>query len=97
MNGSRVNATGPGVTQAEASATAIGLADAVLRTKFTLFDDEGAGVAAAFEARLPTGRQEDLLGSGAMSWKLSAIGSLEGQRISSHANVGFGFGGLRAI
>ncbi len=51
-------------------------------------------MAAAFEARLPTGRQEDLLGSGAMSWKLSAIGSLEGQRISSHANVGFGFGGL---
>jgi hypothetical protein len=95
VSGSRVNAyRGQVFTQAEASATAIGLADAVLRTKFTLFEDEGAGVAAAFEARLPTGRQEDLLGSGAMSWKLSAIGSLEGERISSHANVGFGFGGL---
>jgi hypothetical protein len=95
VNGSRVNAyRGQVFTQAEASATAFGLADAVLRTKFTLFEDEGAGVAAAFEARLPTGRQEDLLGSGAMSWKLSAIGSLEGKRISSHANVGFGFGGL---
>jgi hypothetical protein len=95
MNGSRVNAyRGQVFAQAEASATATGLADAVVRTKFTLFEDEGAGVAAAFEARLPTGRQEDLLGSGAMSWKLSAIGSLEGERISSHANVGFGFGGL---
>jgi len=66
----------------------------VLRTKYTLFDDEGAGMAAAVEARLPTGRQEDLLGSGTMSWKLSAIGSLEGQTLSSHMNIGFGFGGL---
>jgi hypothetical protein len=95
VNGTRINAyRGQVFTQAEASATAVGLADAVLRTKFTLFDEEGAGVAAAFEARLPTGRQQDLLGSGAMSWKLSAIGSLEGERIASHANVGFGFGGL---
>jgi len=81
-------------TQAEASSTAVGLADIVLRTKYTLFEDEGAGVAAAVEARLPTGRQEDLLGTGAMSWKLSAIGSLEGQTLSSHINAAFGFGGL---
>jgi hypothetical protein len=95
VNGSRVNAyRGQVFTQAEASATAIGLADVVLRTKFTLFDEDGAGVATAFEARLPTGRQEDLLGSGAMAWKLSAIGSLEGGRLSSHANVAVGFGGL---
>lgn len=95
LNGSRVNAyRGQVFTQAEASATAVGFADIVLRTKYTLFDDEGAGMAAAVEARLPTGRQEDLLGSGAMSWKLSAIGSLEGQTLSSHMNLGFGFGGL---
>ena len=97
LNGSRVNAyRGQVFTQAEASATATGLADVVVRTKYTLFEDGAAGVAAAVEARLPTGRQEDLLGSGAMSWKLSAIGSLEGARLSSHANVGFGFGGLAA-
>ena len=95
LNGSRVNAyRGQVFTQAEASATATGLADVVVRTKYTLFEDGAAGVAAAVEARLPTGRQEDLLGSGAMSWKVSAIGSLEGARLSSHANVGFGFGGL---
>jgi hypothetical protein len=81
-------------TQAEASATAVGFADVVLRTKYTLFDADGAGIAAAVEARLPTGRQQDLLGSGVMSWKFAAIGSLEGERMSSHANVGFGFGGL---
>ncbi len=95
LNGSRVNAyRGQVFTQAEASATATGLADVVVRTKYTLFEDGAAGVAAAVEARLPTGRQEDLLGSGAMSWRVSAIGSLEGARLSSHANVGFGFGGL---
>jgi hypothetical protein len=95
LNGSRVNAyRGQIFTQAEASSTAIGLADVVLRTKYTLFDEDGAGLAAAVEARLPTGRQEDLLGSGAMSWKLSAIGSLEGQALSSHVNAAFGFGGL---
>jgi hypothetical protein len=95
LNGSRVNAyRGQIFTQAEASATATGLADVVVRTKYTMFEDGPAGVAAAVEARLPTGRQEDLLGSGTMSWRLSAIGSLEGSRLSSHANVGFGFGGL---
>ena len=95
LNGSRVNAyRGQVFTQAEASSTAIGLADVVLRTKYTLFDEDGAGMAAAVEARLPTGREEDLLGSGAMSWKLSGIGSLEGQKLSSHVNAAFGFGGL---
>ena len=95
LNGSRVNAyRGQVFTQAEASSTAVGLADIVLRTKYTLFDEDGAGVAAGVEARLPTGRQEDLLGSGAMSWRLSAIGSLEGQTLSSHLNAAFGFGGL---
>jgi hypothetical protein len=95
LNGSRVNAyRGQVFTQAQASSTAVGLADVVLRTKYTLFDEDGAGVAAAVEARLPTGRQEDLLGTGAMSWKLSAIGSLEGQTLSSHLNAAFGFGGL---
>jgi hypothetical protein len=95
VDGARVNAyRGQVFTQAEASSTAVGLADIVLRTKYTLFEDDGAGMAAAVEARLPTGRQEDLLGTGAMSWKLSAIGSLEGQMLSSHINAAFGFGGL---
>jgi hypothetical protein len=95
LSGSRVNAyRGQVFTQAEASATAVGLADAVVRTKYTLFDSGGAGVAAAVEARLPTGRTEDLLGTGAMSWRLAGIGSLEGEHLASHANVAFGFGGL---
>jgi hypothetical protein len=95
VNGTRVNAyRGQVFTQAQASATAIGLADAVVRTKVTMFEESGAGVAAAVEARLPTGRQEDLLGTGSMYWKFIGIGSLEGDRLATHLNVGMGFGGL---
>src|SRR5437773_250891 len=41
-------------TQATASASAVGLADMVLRTKYTVFADHGSGVAAAVDVRLPT-------------------------------------------
>jgi hypothetical protein len=95
LNGSRINEyRGRVFTQAQASARTIGIADALVRTKVTLFADEGAGLAAAVEARLPTGRQEDLLGSGEMSWRFTAIGSLEGGRAASHVNVGVGVGGV---
>jgi len=39
-----------------------------------------SGIAAAADVRLPTGRREDLLGSGATSVKFSGIGSLENGR-----------------
>jgi hypothetical protein len=95
VNGSRVNEyRGNVFTQAQASATAFGLADTVLRAKVTLFEDGGTGLAGAVDARLPTGREADLLGAGALSWKVSAIGSMEGPMVSSHANAGVTFGGL---
>ena len=81
-------------TQAGATATAIGLADLVVRTKYTLYDEEGAGLAAAVDVRLPTGRREDLLGAGSRSVKVAAIGSAERGRVTSHANAGVSFGGL---
>jgi hypothetical protein len=95
LDGSRVNTyRGRTFTQATVTATAIGLADAVVRTKMNVFSDEGAGLAAAVDVRLPTGREEDLLGSGSAAWKFSGIGSLERGRVSSHANVAFALGGL---
>jgi len=95
LDGSRVDTYyGRAFTQATASATAIGLADMVVRTKYTVFDEEGAGVAAAVDVRLPTGREEDLLGTGSTSVKLAAIGSLERGRISTHVNAGMTMGGL---
>ena len=51
-------------------------------------------IAAAMDARLPTGREANLLGTGAASVKAVGIGSLEAGRIAVHANVGVSTGGL---
>ncbi len=95
LNGSRVNSyRGRTFTQATASASAIGLADIALRSKYTLYDDGGEGIAAAVDLRLPTGRREDLLGAGSASMRILGIGSLERGWISGHVNAGFSVGGL---
>jgi hypothetical protein len=95
LDGSRINTyRGRAFTQASASARAIGLADLEVRTKYTLFNEDATGLAALVDLRLPTGRQEDLLGAGSRSLKLAAIGSLEQGRFSAHANSGVTFGGL---
>ena len=58
VDGSRVNTyRGRTFTQATASARATGLADLVVRTKYTLFDEDASGLAAAVDVRLPTGRR----------------------------------------
>jgi hypothetical protein len=95
IEGSRLNTyRGQVFTQAHASATAIGLTDLVVRGKLTLFDQEGAGLAGSADVRLPTGREEDLLGTGKTSLKVAVIGSLERRGVSSHANVSVTLGGF---
>src|SRR5205814_310282 len=71
-----------------------GFADIVLRTKYTAYKEESTALAAAVDVRLPTGRQEDLLGTGSTSYKFSAIGSIEGRRVSGYANAGATIRGL---
>jgi hypothetical protein len=93
--GSRVNTyRGRTFTQASARGRAIGVADIVARAKYTLYDEDTTALAAAVDVRLPTGREQDLLGAGSASYKFSTIGSIEGQRASAHANVGVTVGGL---
>ena len=95
LDGSRVNAyRGRTFTQASGSARAIGLADLVVRTKYMVFSEDTGAVAAMVDLRLPTGREEDLLGAGSTSVKFSAIGSFEEGRFSAHANSGISVGGL---
>jgi len=95
LGGSRVNTyRGRQFTQATASATAFGVADFVVRTKATVFNEDGIGLAGAVDVRLPTGRKEDLLGAGSPSVKFSAIGSIEHGRVSAHADAGASVGGL---
>jgi hypothetical protein len=95
LNGSRINNYyGEAFTQSSATATAIGFTDLVVRSKATVFNEEGLGLAAALDVRLPTGKEADLLGAGTPSLKLSAIGSAERGRWSAHADVGGSVGGL---
>jgi hypothetical protein len=95
LDGSRVNTyRGRAFTQASAHARANGFADVIVRTKITAFRQAGASLAGAFDVRLPTGRNDNLLGAGSPSVKVSAIGSLEHGRVSSHANAGVTAGGL---
>ena len=49
---------------------------------------------AGAELRLPTGREEDLLGTGEPALRLLAIGSIEGTRASAHVNGGYSWGGI---
>src|SRR5262249_10835134 len=76
------------------SGHATGLADMLVRTKYTLYDDENTALAAAVDLRLPTGRREDLLGAGSASIKFTAIGSVGEGRWSAHANARVTRGGL---
>jgi len=95
LDGSRMNTyRGRVFTQATAHAVAVGLADMVVRAKYAMYEQDGAGVATAVDVRFPTGREEDLLGAGSTSLKFSAIGSLERGRTSAHANAGLSVGGL---
>jgi hypothetical protein len=95
LDGTRLDTyRGRTFTQAHATARAIGVADIVARSKVTVYKEDGAGLAAAAEVRLPSGREQDLLGAGETSVKLSGIGSLETGRISTHAVAGITVGGL---
>lgn len=95
IDGTRINTyRGRTFTQATTNARAIGLADIVARSKYTIYDDEGQAIAAAVDVRLPTGREEDLLGAGSLSVKFTAIGSLEQGRTAAHVNAGISVGGV---
>lgn len=95
VDGTRLNTyRGRQFTQATAHARSTGFADAIVRTKFIAYRDEGASIGGAIDVRLPTGQSDNLLGAGTTSMKFAAIGSLEHGRLSSHANVGVTVGGL---
>ena len=95
LDGSRVDTyRGRDFTQASASARAVGLADVVVRGKYTLYSSDGDGAAAAVDVRLPTGHEEDLLGAGTSSVRLSGIGSIDRGPVAAHLNAGVTLGGL---
>jgi hypothetical protein len=96
IDGSRVNDyRGTSLLKARASATAAGLADIGVRGKVRLTPAlSPTAVAAAVEVRLPTGREEDLLGAGEVALRLLGIGSHEWSRAGVYGNFVLGTGGL---
>ena len=95
LDGSRVNTyRGTSTILARARAETFGLADVAVRSKLRLTPDGPASAAAAVEVRLPTGREEDLLGAGEVALRVMGIGSTEFAATSLHGSVTVGTGGL---
>ncbi len=95
LEGSRVNTyRGAQLLQARAVAESRGLGDVAVRSKVHLVGQGNSGLAALGEIRFPTGREENLLGSGEASFRALLIGSIEPGRVAAHANAGFTLGGL---
>jgi hypothetical protein len=80
--------------QASATATASGIGDLALRVKYNLIRAPGGGLAIGAEARLPTGDEENLLGSGETSLEPRIIWSVERGRLAIDTDFGYSFGGL---
>ena len=96
IDGSRLNNyRGSSFLLARASADWIGLADVALRSKVRLTPSGSPGsVALGVEARLPTGREEDLLGAGELALRFLGIAAYEAGRAGVYANLAVGAGGI---
>lgn len=98
LEGSRLNIyRGASLLQATATAEAAGLGDLALRGKVNLLDRGGSGLAVIEEVRLPTGREEDLLGAGEASFRTVFIASTEVGPVAAHGNLGATLGGLSDV
>jgi hypothetical protein len=92
LEGQRVDTyRGRALVQATGTGSASGLGDIVVRAKYNVLRDGGSGVAIAGEARLPTGDEQDLLGTGRTSLTPRLIGSYERDRVGIHGELGYSF------
>jgi hypothetical protein len=79
------------------SGVASGLGDIVVRGKYAFTAGTPLGLAAAVEARLPTGDESNLLGTGGVQTKLFGIASFHRGPVSPHVNVGWTFSSHGAL
>lgn len=82
----RTNTT---VDTARASSSASGIGDISLRAKFNLTQSQRGGTGMMFDVRVPTGREEDLLGSGSASVRAIFIASARFNELAPHVNLGY--------
>jgi len=74
------------------SRSVTGIADVIVRAKYQFYEGERVGLAGGLDARLPTGDEENFLGSGALGLKPFVVFSYRG-RVSPHAEVGYELSG----
>jgi hypothetical protein len=72
-----------------AQGSAAGLGDVTVRAKENVFKMPRGGMALGLELRLPTGQEENLLGSGSLGIKVFDAMSITFGRIAPHLNVGY--------
>jgi hypothetical protein len=95
INGERVNTYRErSLLQARAEAHTLGLGDIAVRTKVRLTNEGPFVASAGAELRVPSGREEDLLGEGKRAVRLSAMASGDAGPASVYGNVALGFGGI---
>ena len=95
LEGERVDTyRGASFTQAASTATTSGFGDVAIRGKYAVHDRGTGRLAAVGEFRLPTGREQDLLGAGRTTTRLMAVASLEGEMVAVHGNLGWVWGGV---
>jgi hypothetical protein len=74
------------------SGTASGIGDVLVRAKWNFYRGGSAGLAAGTDLRLPTGDEEDLLGSGATQAKVYLVAAAaRSGRFSPRASFGYTF------
>jgi hypothetical protein len=76
--------------------SAAGLGDIVLRAKYRI-PAGGLGVAAVVEGRVPTGDENNLLGTGGVQTKVLGVVSFDRGPLSPHVNVGYTFSSKGAL
>ena len=80
--------------QASGEASASGVGDVALRAKYVIASGKRGAFAGGFEVRLPTGDEENLLGTGQTAYRFLAIGSIETGAVTFNGNGGFVFNGI---
>jgi hypothetical protein len=95
LRGERVDTyRGRQLLQASGSASASGIGDIVVRAKYNVLRRGASGLGVGGETRLPTGNEENLLGSGRMSVKPRVMGSFATDRVGVHGDLGYSFHGV---
>jgi hypothetical protein len=95
FSGTRVRSVnGTPSLQSVQSGSATGLGDMVINGRYVVAGSGGRAISVCSDLRLPTGRQEDLLGTADAAVRFLGLGSWEEEKLSFHVNGGFGVGGV---